>query len=195
MNRKTIKELIKEYQELDKPIKLNLGCYNKPIHGFINIDIREDTLSDCLDDVFELTTVPNNSIDVIFASHLLEHKSRNDSKNALMRWNEILKSGGQLYLAVPDMECVFAHYFYHKKLSDLFSALGGSQRHEYDYHLSHFDFDTLKNLLEDSGYSNIERYDPWKTEWFYCDNYSQAYVPHMDRNGKLMSLNIKAYKI
>jgi len=47
----------------------------------------------------------------------------------------------------------------------------------------------------DVGFKEVVRYDWRKTEHFYVDDYSQAYLPHMDKtNGKLMSLNVEAIK-
>lgn len=58
-----------------------------------------------------------------------------------------------------------------------------------------FDFDLLKELLERIGFSNIQRYD-WKT--FLPENYddfSRAYLPHMQfETGRLMSLNVVCEK-
>jgi hypothetical protein len=49
--------------------------------------------------------------------------------------------------------------------------------------------------MEEAGFKNVKRYDWKKTEHFYVDDYSQAYLPHMDKlNGKLMSLNVEATK-
>jgi predicted SAM-dependent methyltransferase len=175
--------------------KLHLGCFNKKIHGFTNIDIREDVNPDVVDDIFKLEKFKSNSVDLIYACHVLEHLNRKDSQQALCRWNEVLKPDGEVYIAVPNMEAIFAHYFYHRRLSDLFSALGGSQRHDFDYHLSHFDFDTLKLWLENAKFKNVALYDRWKTDWAFVDDYSAAYYPHLNfTNGKLMSLNVKAVK-
>lgn len=176
-------------------IKLHLGCFNKKIHGFINVDIRADVEPDVQDDIFKLEKFDNNSVDLIYCCHTLEHLKRIDVPIALARWYQVLKSGGTLRVAVPDMEAMFAHYFYWKDLPYLYSALGGSQRHEFDFHLSHFDFPTLSNILTSVGFKDIHRYDWRKTEHFYVDDYSQTYWPHMDKeHGKSMSLNIEATK-
>jgi len=45
------------------------------------------------------------------------------------------------------------------------------------------------------GFCDVRVYDWKSTEHFYVDDYSQAYLPHMDKtNGKLMSLNVEATK-
>ena len=58
-----------------------------------------------------------------------------------------------------------------------------------------YDFNSLKFILEKTGYENIRLYN-WKT--FLpadYDDYSRAYLPHMDfENGRLMSLNVIATK-
>lgn len=176
-------------------MKLHLGCFNKKIHGFTNVDIREDVNPDVVDDIFKLEKFQKNSVDLIYACHVLEHLKRKELLPALTRWYDVLKPNGIVRIAVPDMEAVFAHYFYHRKLSDLYSALGGSQRHDYDYHYSHFDFLTLHQWLMMAGFHDVKRYNRWETEHAYVDDYSAAYVPHLDFiNGKLMSLNVEATK-
>jgi predicted SAM-dependent methyltransferase len=178
-----------------KEVKLNLGCFERKIPDFINIDIREDIGPDLVDDVFALEKIKNNSVDLIYACHVLEHADYAESEKALKRWHQVLKKGGVLRLAVPDMEAHFAHYFYHRDLRALHSTFWGSQRHPYDYHKNGWDFQKLKEDLTVVGFKDIARYD-WKdTEHFYIDDYSQSYYPHMDKeDGKLMSLNVEAVK-
>ena len=71
----------------------------------------------------------------------------------------------------------------------------GGQKYDYDFHYHGWSFDTLKKALFDVGFKEVSHYDWQKTEHFYVDDYSQAYLPHMDKvNGKLMSLNVEAVK-
>lgn len=177
------------------PTKLNLGCYNKKMHGFCNVDIREDVNPDVVDDIFKLSTFNNRTVDLIYACHVLEHLDAKESMVALARWYEVLKEGGKVRIAVPNMEKVFAHYFYYRDLKALNSALWGSQRHPYDYHKHGWTFETLKADLESVGFKDVALYDWRKTEHSFVDDYSQAYVPHMDKeHGELMSLNVEATK-
>ena len=91
-------------------MKLHLGCGSKHIDGFINIDARELPGVDEVDDVKLLTKFSKDSIDLIYASHILEHITRLEYTNVLSRWYELLKTGGVLRIAVPDIEKVFEHY-------------------------------------------------------------------------------------
>tara|TARA_Y100000004_G_C8857528_1_gene387476 strand:+ start:365 stop:898 length:534 start_codon:yes stop_codon:yes gene_type:complete len=176
-------------------MKLHLGCYNKQIKGFVNVDIRPEVNPDVVDDVFKLESIGEKSVDLIYACHVLEHGDYKESIEALKRWHAVLKEGGVLRIAVPDMEAHFAHYFYHRDLEALHSAFWGSQRHPYDYHKNGWDFEKIKKDLKAIGFHSVKRYDWRETEHSYVDDYSQAYYPHMDKeSGKLMSLNVEAIK-
>jgi len=57
-----------------------------------------------------------------------------------------------------------------------------------------FDFAFLKDMLERVGFVDVGLYD---TDAFLpvgFDDYSRAYLPHMDPAGRLMSLNVVAMK-
>jgi predicted SAM-dependent methyltransferase len=184
-------------------MKLNLGCYEKKMYGFVNVDIREDVKPDVVDDVFLLDTFENNSANLIYACHVLEHTNYKNAEKGLKRWFDVLKEGGTLRISVPDLESVFEHYIYHKDVKTLKAFLYGSQRHDYDYHLCGFDEKLMTEILTSIGFENIKKYDWRETEHFYIDDYSQAYLPEIsyktrrkdsEIKGRLMSLNIEATK-
>ena len=158
-------------------IKLNLGCFDRKIHGFGNVDIREDVYPDVVDDVFKLNKFKKGSVDLIYACHVLEHADYEETETALNRWFDVLKPGGVLRLAVPDMEAHFAHYYYHRDLRLLHSTFWGSQKYPYDYHKNGWDFKKLQEDLTSVGFKKIIKYDWIKTEHFYVDDYSQTYYP------------------
>lgn len=182
-------------------MKLNLGCGTKKIYGFINVDGREDTLPDVVCDVSNISK-QFRGVDLIYASHVLEHfpYRRNDYYKTtcyelLSDWHLALKNGGTLRLAVPDFNAVCKYYIYSSDMSPLKSFLNGGQKYNLDYHLSNWDFKTLKDTLESLGYKNVRKYNWTSTEHAHVDDYSQAYLPHMDKkNGLLMSLNVEADK-
>jgi len=183
--------------------KLHLGCYDRKIHGFINIDIREDVNPDVVDDVFKLEKFENNSVDLIYACHILEHATKKDSILVLKRWYEVLKPGGILRLCVPDLQAAFEYYICYKDLSVLQTIIYGSQKHPYDFHYTGWDEQSLSNDLKKVGFLKIKKYDWRETEHFYIDDHSQCYLPNMsystrrvegDIEGKLVSLNVEATK-
>lgn len=176
-------------------IKLHLGCGNNPLKGFINVDIRDLPGVDFIDDVSKLTYFTNETADLIYTAHVLEHIGRREYLDVLKRWFDILKPNGVLRISVPDFEAVVEHYNEHKDLAILRGFLYGGQTYPENYHYCAWDFETIKKDLLSIGFKEVARYDWRKTEHSDVDDFSQAYLPHMDKeNGKLMSLNIEAIK-
>lgn len=176
--------------------KLNLGCGNRLIEGWINIDIVSDKQNVIIDDVGKLYTIPDQTVDLMYASHVLEHFGRHEIDDVLKVWSKKIKSGGILRVAVPDFEAVCKRYLESGNIQELLGFINGGQRNQYDYHKVNFDITKLSNHLINAGFTNIRRYDWRSTEHSYIDDYSQSYLPHMDKeNGMLMSLNVEAIKL
>ena len=177
--------------------KLHLGCGNKRIEGYINVDIRPNASVDLVSDLRNLPFGPNE-FDVIYSCAVIEHFGRNEWFNLLKNWTQLLKPGGKIYLSTSDFDVLTEHYEKTKNLEELLGLLIGGQKYEYDWHGMVFNFSILKKALGSLGYHNVERYD-WRefdTGKLGVDDYSQAYLPHMDKeNGKLMVLNICGTKI
>jgi trans-aconitate methyltransferase len=176
-------------------MKLHLGCGNKKIDGYINIDIRVDVNPDLIDDISKLNEVKNNSVDVIYACHVLEHFGRHEYMDVLKRWYEVLNDGGILRISVPNFEEVSKYYEETKDLSKLLGFLYGGQNYKQNFHYCAWDFNSLHSSLKSLGFKEVYKYDWKKTEHSNLDDFSQAYLPHMNKeNGRLMSLNIEAVK-
>lgn len=177
-------------------MRLNLGCWNRPIAHFTNVDIRSDTQADLIDDVSKLEKIDNNSVEIIYASHLLEHFKRFEIPSILKRWYEVLRSDGLLYVSVPDMAAVMEHYVYHRDITKLMNFIYGSSKHPYDYHYHGWDEKTLAKDMINAGFKNVQLFDRWSIPWLKSvDDHSAAYLPDFDRkNGRLMSLNIVGSK-
>jgi predicted SAM-dependent methyltransferase len=176
-------------------LKLHIGCGKRKIPGFINLDILGRPEVDIVDNARTLEKIKNSSCDIIYASHVLEHFGRYEFSEALRTWHKKLKPGGLLRVSVPDFEKVIHYYNSGGKLSDLLGFLYGGQRDEFDYHKIIFDRISLTSEFLDVGFSSVRSWDWKKTEHREVDDYSQAYLPHMDKkNGLLMSLNLEAIK-
>ncbi len=90
-------------------IKLHLGCGTNHLEEYVNIDIRYLPGVDEVNNIKFLRKYQNNSIDEIYACHVLEHFGRWEYKDVLRRWHELLKPGGQLRLAVPNFAAIVNH--------------------------------------------------------------------------------------
>jgi predicted SAM-dependent methyltransferase len=175
--------------------KLHLGCGPVHLDGYTNIDIRYLPGVDVVDNIMFLRKFKENSVDLIYASHVLEHFSRWDYKRVLKRWFELLNKDGILRIAVPDFEAVVKYYTQTKDLNKVMGILYGGQDYDENYHMCCWDFDSLSKDLKEIGFKNIYKYDWRNTDHSHIDDCSQAYLPHKDKeNGMLMSLNIEAVK-
>lgn len=170
--------------------RLHLGCGRRIIAGYVNIDIEGGDLQM---DIRKLD-FPDSSVAEIYASHVLEHFGRHEFKDVLREWYRVLKPGGCIYLSVPDIDSAIRHYNEHRDIKILYGAFWGGQRNEYDYHKMGFTFETLAEVLNEIGFVEPERYDTFKYLPEGFDDYSKAFLPHMDFTGQQMSLNIKALK-
>lgn len=177
-------------------MKLHIGCGQKFLPGYKHVDVLESEHIDFVCDASNLNMIENESVSEIYACHVLEHVKRDDALAVLQEWYRVMVPGGEIRIAVPDFEAVVAEYSLNKDARKLQGLLFGGQTYEYNFHYVAYDFEFLKDLLEGAGFKDIQRYD-WRD--FLppdYDDFSRAYMPHMDfENGRLMSLNIKATKI
>lgn len=90
-------------------MKLNLGCGNKHLSGFINADLVEP--ADIIFDVTKGIPYRDNNFDEVQADNLLEHLDSDQLKFVLNEIYRVLKVGGKFWLRVPDAENWFAGAF------------------------------------------------------------------------------------
>ena len=93
--------------------KLHLGCGNIRLKDFCNVDILSTHAVDVVSDISTLNNFNDNSIDLIYACHVLEHFSHDESIKVLKRWFEVLKPGGELRISVPDIDRIVKIYSKH----------------------------------------------------------------------------------
>jgi len=178
-------------------IKLHLGCgWRNFGNDWTHIDGGDyDHLDD--HDITKLN-FDNNTVDLIYASHVLEYFDREEVNGVLGEWSRVLKKGGILRIAVPDFQSMVKLYCCDTyQLEKFLGPLYGKMKmgEETIYHKTTYDFDSLHKLLENHNFHNVEKYDWRETEHASFDDHSQAYIPHMDKeNGTLISLNIQATK-
>jgi hypothetical protein len=73
--------------------------------------------------------------------------------------------------------------------------LYGGQDYEKNFHHWTWDYKTLEKELTEVGFKLISKYNWEDTDHKDIDDYSQSYLPHLDKkDGMLMSLNVEAIK-
>lgn len=176
-------------------MKLHLGCGPRFIPGYTHIDAVPHDHVDIVSTIDKLNFIEDNSVEVIYNCHVLEHFQRAAAVDVLTEWLRVLKPGGVLRTSVPDFAALCEVYTETQNLGLVIGPLFGRQDYLYNFHYNVFDLASITADLEAAGFEGVDRYDWRTTEHAEIDDYSQAYVPHMDKdNGKLISLNVQAFK-
>lgn len=138
------------HESHDGTVRLNLGSGPHPIEGFENLDIENGQAVYPLD-------YPDNSVDEILASHILEHFSHRDTSSVLRNWVDKLRPGGRLRISVPDFEKL-AELYQAGNPVDLQGYLLGGHKDKHDFHGCLFDRESLSEAMAQCGLERITRF-------------------------------------
>jgi len=182
-----------------EPTKLHLGCGPVHIRGsdWVHIDLEPHDHVDHVHTVRHLPMIKDDAADLVYASHVLEYFDLAEAALVLHEWKRVLRPGGTLRLAVPDLEALLNVYAQTGSVAMIIGPLYGKRRMNTGtaYHKMVYDFPALSFLLRSVGFRAIRLWDWRETEHSHVDDGSQAYYPHMDKeNGLLLSLNVEATK-
>lgn len=176
-------------------MKLHLGCGKRYIPGFVHIDAVPYGHVDHVSSIDNLSFLSDESVDLIYNCHVLEHFKRAEVSRVLNEWKRVLRKGGMLRTSVPDFGAICEIYQTSQNLNDVIGPLFGRQDYLYNIHYNAFDFGSISSLLKEAGFREIAKYDWRNKDHADIDDYSQAYFPHMDKtNGIQVSLNIECLK-
>jgi len=88
------------------PRRLNLGCGDKILEGYVNVDVapsRAGRSPDVLCDLHRLEPFATDSCDEVMAIHVIEHFYRWEVIDVLREWLRVLKPGGRMILECPNL--------------------------------------------------------------------------------------------
>ena len=195
----------------EPPLRLHIGCNERDFGaGWVHVD-KARFPHVAHHDVKRLPFA-NESVSLIYASHLFSYFDRDEAAEVLTEWWRVLKRGGTLRLAVPDYEAVARLYVRHADDPSAVEAKGlepvtldtfvsmifgkwrvGAGSQEVIYHRTAYDEASLRTLLLRNGFQDVRRWRWQEVDHGHFDDYSQAYWPHLHKkNGTLVSLNLEA---
>lgn len=99
LHRPMVKHSLMNVKYVDRLTKAELQEHYPELREF---DLVE---ADIIDDAQTLDSIENSSLDFVIAAHVIEHMR--DPIGAIINWLRVLKTGGQLYLVVPDKRKIF----------------------------------------------------------------------------------------
>lgn len=144
-------------------LKLHIG--GRQTHPDWKIfDAEERPEVDFVGNAKDLSQFEDNSVEAIYASHVLEHFYYclgSELLDTLSEWYRVLTPGGQLYVSVPDLRTLCWLYtnpnLFPVERMQLMGILYGGQTNQWDVHKAGFDFDILAMYLEEVGFLEYEQ--------------------------------------
>jgi predicted SAM-dependent methyltransferase len=174
---------------MSETVRLHIGGQEAK-EGWKILNIQPGAHVDYVGNCIALPQFADNSVDEVYASHVLEHLGfREDLPRALQEIARVLKPGGMLRISVPDLD-VLCRLFVSPDLPveqkfSLMMHMFGAQEDEHDFHKSGLTFDFLCHFLTQANFSWIKRVE----EFGLFSDYSS-----FRHAGVLISLNIEARK-
>ena len=164
------KRIIKRYLRNHEEPKLHIGCGKNPLKGWLNTGIspRECRAGVYLD-AGKPFSFPDASFNYVYSEHLIEHLTYRQALNMLEESYRVLKPGGVMRVATPDLRFLIGLYQdpakpIHQRYID-YSAKRGGILPSPVYIINHFhtawghkiiyDKETLSALLEKAGFKNL----------------------------------------
>ena len=147
-------------QNSDGKVYVNLGCGNNSGPEFINVDVLSLPNIHHVHDITKLEMFATESVDLIYASHVVEHLPPEKFISTIKEWRRVLKIGGRLRISVPDFD----------RLIEVYQGNGGDvkivrdqvlgQRPPYDNHYTLWNQRYAEDQFTALGFVALKSWDP-----------------------------------
>jgi len=170
-------------------MKLHIGGTEHK-EGWTLVNKLSSVNPDIIGDISDLSFIEEGSVDLIYASHVLEHVPQPKMIDTLKGLYRILKSnGGRLCLSVPDLD-ILCRLFVRSDIDinvrfHVMRMMYGGQINEFDYHYFGWNIEFMSYYLNSVGFKKLERVDAFG---FFQD--TSYFAPY----GMKISLNISCFK-
>lgn len=140
---------------------------------------------DYVGDASNLRRFPDETFDVVYASHVLEHFTGFGVLGVLKEWYRVLKDDGELYVSVPDLDYM-CELFLDKNIgldyrTKIVKMIYGAHDNPSNFHYFGFDLPILIAVLEAAGFQEAT-----KTPSFGIFNDSSELLIH----DRILSINL-----
>ena len=169
-------------------MKLHIGGQEIK-EGWKILDIQKNDGVDYVGNISDLSQFKDESIEEIYASHVVEHVDQKNIKKTLKGIYRVLQNGGKFYVSVPDLD-ILCRIFIEKTAPPkvkyhVMRMMFGGQTDEFDYHYFGWNYEFLNTYLLEAGFKKNER-----VKTFDIFNDTSSFAPY----GPLISLNVIAHK-
>jgi len=142
-----------------KPLKLNVGCGEAKLEGFINIDLAARVKPDLICDITKKSLpYKAGTVDEIHFLHCIEHIESKHHSKIILEFFRVLKPGGFLILAYPEFEiCVTRYLKNHQGRREFYKdTIFGRQLWPGDFHVCPINSNELRGLLQAMGFTDTK---------------------------------------
>ena len=177
-----------------KTINLHLGCGGVNHPDFINIDAFPHSHVHYIRAIEDLSPFDDQTADLIYACHCLEHFPYAQVPYILSEWHRVLKVDGILRLSVPDFDLILEIYKDRENnVNSILGPLMGGHADKYDFHKTIFNQRYLKQLLIESGFREVREWLPGSCSLTSLNDWSSKTICLAGKE-YAVSLNIEAIK-
>lgn len=163
-------KLFKKRKKDNIKIMLHIGCGTNYFDRWINIDNNSDKNIRKIDvnvDMRKKLPIQNSTVDFIFNEHFFEHLTVEEGQRVLRDFLRVLKPGGVLRIAMPDLKVAMDRYFnvnwqddpvfkkfgiLYKTRAEMINSSFRAWGHKWLY-----DAEELERRLKEAGMSNIKQ--------------------------------------
>ena len=157
-------------------LEIGPGYHGERIPGFETLDVVERENVDYVGDASGVLPFDNDTFDLIYASHILEHIPWQKTEQTLQEWVRVLKPGGWLEIWVPNVLKI-CMAFVEAEVKGKYKRINGNKKalhnehargdpcrwlngrifsfQGYDTHKALFSNRYLKSLLIDAGLIDV----------------------------------------
>ncbi len=173
------RQIIDLYFRNNSETKVNLGCGNNHLKGWLNCDIYPQP-GICYVDCTKKLPFGDSSVDFIFIEHTIEHMEMPQITGLMEECYRVLKMKGTVRLVTPDLDAFLlmvsrpesetAKYYiewYRKRKDDLFPAGPVRALNSIFYEHGHrfiMNISYLTELLSGLGFNRVRRCEVGKSE-------------------------------
>ncbi len=184
----------KRPQNSDGSVNLHLGCGNIDHPSFINIDIIPARHVHYVRRIDDLSPFRDNTVDLVYACHCLEHFSHRRLVDVLKEWHRVLKKGGSLRVSVPDFDSMVDLYMASgRDIEYVVEPITGGQDTKYNFHMTIFNKRYLEKQFREAGFEKVQEWTPGSSELTSFNDWSAKSITYKGQAYPI-SLNLEAIK-
>ena len=159
-----------------RSLKLHVGCGEKYLPSFINVDINPFRKIDLWLDVRNPLPFPTGALEGIYAQETFEHLYPDECNRVLGECFRVLRPGGFIRIGVPHLRYAVEAYLQGSAswFSDWprsYRSIGGRFSNFLlcdGQHRNAFDFPVLEELLKRAGFESVQECERGISHWIHA---------------------------